>query len=686
MLELVHYEVFCARAKEDYAEHLPKGTKAEPQSDGAKCPSGNKYGIECACVDAGPAARMRPKNGANLIVVPAGLVANWLAEINRHMDLYDDICDWQIRHAYADKKMNKLATRLTDDDAHLLEPQRNGNSDTYRSTIGQCRLVCITTRGCYNAYVAGQIGQWILPPKAKPRSRQKPREFHRRKIAWGRVAADECHTEVSHAAGTIFLFRSFGASVRKWFLSGTPFERSPAQMASWVSSLFDEWWNKPEPSYAWPEKATHRQDLKLCTPKALKDLGKAHERIVDGTEKNSRAISRHISNLTTVLRTLWIKRDADRSRFFDQPLTPLVPNTHCDVDCRLPDKFKDLVNSPVTAITDQLVLENDAARRQWDEDGRLGVEPHINVHNWMRRVRRLRILSTFPVLGTLEATKNLELTGAEDKEKGWVSVAKEHLYNLVERDSPYERHIEQICAERDSPKIAAINELIDRRWDGDEKAVFCSMGPTPALVLYWVGHRSIVPTVVPLGVQTGSLIERVRGYLLTSQQYLRKVRHAPVALIHSGMQKSLVMDIIWLFQEDPATMARYPGIEPPRYLVSTTRLIGVGYTLHRAKRLVQMDPEWYYRDHVQAMKRINRIGQTQPTSTYTLRCVGSEVERTIYDRQHRRTNLVNMALDPEKFDLGRSQQGIGDDGNANEKGDDDDDTIPASDLFFPTEC
>ena len=94
MLELVYYEVFCIRAKKDYAEYLPKGTKTELQSDGAKYLSGNKYGIEYVCVDAGPVARIRPKNGANLIVVPAGLVANWLAEINKYINLYNNICDW----------------------------------------------------------------------------------------------------------------------------------------------------------------------------------------------------------------------------------------------------------------------------------------------------------------------------------------------------------------------------------------------------------------------------------------------------------------------------------------------------------------------------------------------------------------------------------------------------------------
>ena len=684
-------DVFRARKLGDYTRHLKKGTSAAPQPADAKCPSGNQYGIECSCVDAGPAARMRPRSGANLVVVPAGLVANWLSEINLHLDMQDKTFDWQVRHGHADNKMNKLAIRLTDADAHLLEPSSNANGDIYRPSIGQCRLVCVTTRGCYKAHVAGQIGQWILPPKANPRSKQKRREFHRRRIAWGRVAADECHTEVSNGAGTILLFRSFGPTVRKWFLSGTPFERSPAQMASWVSSLFDEWWNKPDPSPAWPEKEAHRRNLRLCTPNALKELGKVHQRIVDGTETKRSVKLQHISNLTTVLRTLWIKRDADRSTFFDQPLTPLVPNTHCDIDCKLPDKFKTLVNSSVTTITDQLLQENEAAKQAWRAGGGLGAEPQINVHNWMRRVRRLRILSTFPVLGTLEDTKNLELTGAEDRQHGWVTKAKDHPYNLDETGSPYERHIEAICAESDCTKVAAINKLIDEKWDPEEKAVFCSMGPTPALVLYWVCHVPIGPTLVHLGVQTEYLIKCPCGCLLTSQQYLRKVRNAPVALIHSGMPKSLVMDIIWLFQEDPATMARYPGVEPPRYLVSTTRLIGVGYTLHKAKRLVQVDPEWYWRDHEQAKKRINRIGQTKPTSTYTLRCVGSDVELTIYDRQNRRTNLVKMALDPARFDQGRLQVGIGEDGDKSNDREDEiidpaDLAVPAESLVFQTEA
>jgi len=121
------------------------------------------------------------------------------------------------------------------------------------------------------------------------------------------------------------------------------------------------------------------------------------------------------------------------------------------------------------------------------------------------------------------------------------------------------------------------------------------------------------------------------------------------------------MDTIWLFQEEPNTIARYPTLTPPRYIISTTKLIGVGYTLHRARRLIQLDPEWMERDQEQAKKRINRIGQQKATSTYLLQCVGSDVEQAIYDRQNRRTHLMKLALDPDQFGQGTIKRGVGDD-------------------------
>ena len=89
----MYYEVFYIRAKEDYTEYLSKNTKTELQSDSIKYLFGNKYGIEYVYVDAGLIIKIRFKNETNLIIVLTGLVANWLAEINRYINLYNNIYD-----------------------------------------------------------------------------------------------------------------------------------------------------------------------------------------------------------------------------------------------------------------------------------------------------------------------------------------------------------------------------------------------------------------------------------------------------------------------------------------------------------------------------------------------------------------------------------------------------------------
>lgn len=125
---------------------------------------------------------------------------------------------------------------------------------------------------------------------------------------------------------------------------------------------------------------------------------------------------------------------------------------------------------------------------------------------------------------------------------------------------------------------------------------------------------------------------------------------ARVALIFSGMPKSKTQNIVWMFQEREATTKANPGIEPPQYLVGTTAMIGVGYNLTKARRLVQMEPEWFDREQKQAKRIINRIGAIGITSTYSLVSTGSTIEEAINDRQGRRKPWLDLTLDPDKFD------------------------------------
>ncbi len=75
----------------------------------------------------------------------------------------------------------------------------------------------------------------------------------------------------------------------------------------------------------------------------------------------------------------------------------------------------DLVNAPVATISDQMKGKLEEKLRTWNHNNRLGDMPTLNLNNWLQRVRRLRVLSTFPMLGELKDTKDLTLTGTEDR-------------------------------------------------------------------------------------------------------------------------------------------------------------------------------------------------------------------------------------------------------------------------------
>ena len=62
---------------------------------------------------------------------------------------------------------------------------------------------------------------------------------------------------------------------------------------------------------------------------------------------------------------------------------------------------------------------------------------------------------------------------------------------------------------------------------------------------------------------------------------------APVAMVHSQLGKGQVHQIVGLlFREEPDIVAQYPDEVSPRYLVGTTKLLGVGITLTKARRMV----------------------------------------------------------------------------------------------------
>lgn len=285
----------------------------------------------------------------------------WLEEINRHLDLSPEL-KWRIRYAYSDSKMNKLASALTKDDWDFITPQplNSHQPDGEKGpALGQSSLICVTTSGSYHGHVTTKMGEWFQPPRSGIRTRVPRLQFNKWELCWGRVAVDEAHLEVNVGSRSIRQVMQLGTgpTPHKWFLTGTPFERSPGDMRNWVATLQDPSWTAHTQNTTWPEKAQHRRKLSMCTAEALNQIGKDHVRLVEGGEKQGVHMlsqSTHVAKLQQILSTLWLKRSADTSTFFGKPLTEPIPNRHHIVECPLPAKYVEMVNKSAENVSAEL--------------------------------------------------------------------------------------------------------------------------------------------------------------------------------------------------------------------------------------------------------------------------------------------------------------------------------------------
>lgn len=58
-----------------------------------------------------------------------------------------------------------------------------------------------------------------------------------------------------------------------------------------------------------------------------------------------------------MISTLWLKRSAEISNFFGNPLTESISNRHCVINCALPDRFCNIVNMPAAVASAKMVGE-----------------------------------------------------------------------------------------------------------------------------------------------------------------------------------------------------------------------------------------------------------------------------------------------------------------------------------------
>lgn len=132
--------------------------------------------------------------------------------------------------------------------------------------------------------------------------------------------------------------------------------------------------------------------------------------------------------------------------------------------------------------------------------------------------------------------------------------------------------------------------------------------------------------------------------VITLSQAIRKILKKSVALIHSGVRKAKVSEIVEVFQrgKNGGTITQ----EIPQFIVGSTKLINVGLTLTAASHVIIFDSEWLSRDEQQAIARVNRISQTRSTETIKFVNKLSPLDMAIHDRQGARQEMYRTIEAP----------------------------------------
>ena len=124
---------------------------------------------------------------------------------------------------------------------------------------------------------------------------------------------DEAHLKQRSTTSLITTFKG-SPQARKWFVTGTLFESFADQLPRWISTLQTHRWSVYNPDATeppWPRRDEYQQTLLLCTSAALKALGYTCKQLIDyKVDLTPPKTLDHVSKLSVVLKTLYLKRSA----------------------------------------------------------------------------------------------------------------------------------------------------------------------------------------------------------------------------------------------------------------------------------------------------------------------------------------------------------------------------------------
>ena len=596
--------------KNDRKDNAPQ-RRHRADGESGPCPSAKHWPIQCRCEVGSCTAKLPFRLGPTLIVAPAPLLSNWTEEFD---NLFDGNpmgpCPAMIllightsapsaqRPGYG-RNMTKLRTEKA--------VTEKGDKDIYIGHSDQTQYIILTTSGSVEGQILNVVGHFeevqvkYIPPRSRKVCIRTSMQLipNTRHISWAMVVIDELHlikNEKSHFHRTIL--RRLRGQPMLWAMSGTPFEKGPADLGTYIKFLRRNWKTNIDPS----DETKKAYDL--CSEENLQNIQFAFNALQrQQTAKGGDYVmsTSELANLQAwvdrfglVLEAIMIRRTGDSLGLDGKPLVELPKlNYNNQLNCVLPDPVQqDKVVKDVEAFIDDLRavlrLEREKQKEEWERK-HPGQSCPIGwaVGRFEALQYQTRPICSFP--GLMKIKK--EFKG------GW------NLHNLDEKgwfddnstDSPIKRHIDMLYDT--SAKLHHLDQVLNEMYVNNQAII---QNPTDQNGKKKKKDKIVIISCFPVCT-------------LIVYEWVRKFHpEFHVAIYGSHQRPKHRQAIIHSYQETMTVSGnRVVRLVPAEtdIIVGTIGTIGTGHTLHYGRRITLLEPQHLLTHEEQAIKRAHRLGQ-----------------------------------------------------------------------------
>ncbi|KAF7858002.1 hypothetical protein EAF04_009358 [Stromatinia cepivora] len=341
----------------DDIQQKPADHLSSDQMEGQICPSNHRiykqYGLDCPCTKAHETSKFKPSLGIHVILVPLGLLTNWIDEWHKFFDENNPL-NMQLVVAHGNAKgdmsvMNSSAKSDMMSDVDLGDPH-DPSKPVCTPKLQNSRIICITTSHSISKQLFERFEkEKVVPIQNSPYASRKrnpdrtvimitPKLIYQRikytKLTISTLWRDEAHKEHLATSATLqvlknpFFEEKRHENIHYNPMSGTLITSGPMDVAEYLIRMKRPSWD-------------NHKALKSFDSTKVLALGKMWDKKVKDGVLDEEVSQKCIDLLLPIIEAITLRFTAKSNFLGEGPIVLLPPNIYSEISCQHEPKWQE---------------------------------------------------------------------------------------------------------------------------------------------------------------------------------------------------------------------------------------------------------------------------------------------------------------------------------------------------------